>query len=330
MRTLNDRIDFLRSRANGFSRRLRNPLTEFLGKDGRHYQIIYLVLFLSYGLFFLDWEPEIFKFGIAIGACLVFQAIGIALTTRNFTSLKSALISSLSLCLMFKANEWYTIVLAAFLTIGSKYLIRYQKKHIFNPTNFGIIVAILLSGDAWISPGQWGSNAIWLFFIGITGCIVLFRVGRLDTSFSFLLVFAGLQWIRNVWYLGWGMDYFFHQLSSGTLLLFTFFMITDPVTTPNAPKARIIWASLIGILAFGLTNWFYVHTAPIWALFIFSFFTPLFDRIFLHKRFTWLKAPELKPQRSKPQTSDALHLQPRKAVSPNYKIINVDLQANQN
>ncbi|MBL4716190.1 MAG: RnfABCDGE type electron transport complex subunit D [Bacteroidia bacterium] len=258
-----------------------------LQKDGRHPQILYLTTFLIYGIIALGWEIEITRYIITIVTCLICQAVGIHFTTKKYNGLKSALITALSLCLMFKANLIITIILAAVLSIGSKYFIRINNKHIFNPSNFGIIATILLTNDAWVSPGQWGSDALQLFYLGIAGFFVLFRVGRINTSLSFLATFIGLQFTRQVIYMGWPVDHFFHSLTSGTLLLFTFFMITDPVTTPNAPKARIIWAGTIGVLAFLLTNWFYVHTAPLWALFIISPLTVLLNKIFIHKKFSW-------------------------------------------
>ena len=259
-----------------------------LQKDGRHPQILYLTTFLIYGIIALGWEVEVTRYIITILTCLISQAVAIHFTTKKYRGLKSALITALSLCLMFKANLIITIILAAALSIGSKYFIRFNNKHIFNPSNFGIIATIILTNDAWVSPGQWGSDAVWLFYLGIAGFFVLFRVGRMDTSLSFLATFIGLQFIRQVIYMGWPLDHFFHSLTSGTLLLFTFFMITDPVTTPNAPIARIIWAGTIGVLAFLLTNWFYVHTAPLWALFIISPLTVLLDKLFVHKKFNWL------------------------------------------
>ena len=54
-------------------------------------------------------------------------------------------------------------VLASFIAIGSKFLLKYNGKHIFNPANIGIIATILITKNAWISPGQWGSNIILLF-----------------------------------------------------------------------------------------------------------------------------------------------------------------------
>ena len=56
-------------------------------------------------------------------------------------------------------------LLAAFLTVVSKYILRFNQKHIFNPSAFGIVATLLLTKDAWLSPGQWGSNAVIFFFV---------------------------------------------------------------------------------------------------------------------------------------------------------------------
>ena len=133
-------------------------------------------------------------------------------------------------------------LLAAFLTVASKYTLRFNKKHVFNPSAFGIIATILITKDAWLSPGQWGSNAVIFFGVVTFGTIVVTRVQKLDVSLAFLLTFIGLLYWRQVYVLGWPMDYFIHSVSTGSLLLFTFFMISDPRTSPNHPFARIIWA----------------------------------------------------------------------------------------
>lgn len=256
-------------------------------KDARYYQITYLLCFLCYGIAVLDWDADVYKFIATFAACIIAQVIGVYFTTKDYSSVKSALISAFSLCLMLKVNLVLTVVIAAFLSISSKFLIRYKGKHIFNPTNFGIIATILLTGDAWISPGQWGSDGLLLFLIGSCGLIVLLKVRKLDTAVAFFLTFCGLNFIRSILYQGWPLDFFTHQLTSGTLLLFTFFMITDPVSTPSSPKARIIWASMVGILAFFLSYKFFIHGAPVWALFMLSPLTPLFDKLFKNEKFKW-------------------------------------------
>lgn len=263
------------------------PPIQFMKKDGRHPQIIFQVIFLVYGMFALGWDADLFDFFVAISACLFVQALCALIWKRPMNSLKSSLISSLSLCLMFKANIVWTIVLCAALTIGSKFILKWDKKHFFNPTNFGIVVTIFLTGDAWVSPGQWGSNFLLMVLLCVGGFSVLFNVGRLDSSLAFLGAFSGLTFVRTVLYQGWELDVFFHHLSSGTLLLFAFFMITDPMTTPNHRIARIIWAGLVGVVSFIMTAWFQVYTAPIYALFFVSPLTVLLDKLFKHERFSW-------------------------------------------
>lgn len=286
-----------------------SPFLQFFKQDARHFQIVYLSIFLIYGIFWLGWAGQHFEsvtqYLLIIGVCLIAQAIGIHFTTKDFRGLKSALITALGLCLLCKANSSWTLVLAAATAIGGKYLIRYKGKHVFNPANMGIIMAIIISGlvnfsqydrfvpDAWVSPGQWGSDVIMLFVLGAMGSIVLLRVGRLDTSLAFIGTFASLVILRDMVYLGetdWRIP--FHTLTNGSLLLFTFFMITDPVTTPNAKWARIAWAVAIAVISFGLTIDAFsldvrVHAAPIYTLFALAPITALLDRYFKGKRFSW-------------------------------------------
>jgi len=199
----------------------------------------------------------------------------------------SVMISAMSLCLLLKTNDWYISLLAAFLTVASKYLFRINKKHIFNPSAFGIVASIYLTNDAWLSPGQWGSNAVIFFFVVTLGTIVVTRVQKLDVSLAFLLTFAGLLFWRQVYVLGWPMDYFIHSVSTGSLLLFTFFMISDPKTSPNHPLARIFWAVLIAIVSFYLAVFKWKYNTPVWVLIIAAPLVPLLDKIFRARLFEW-------------------------------------------
>ena len=149
---------------------------------------------------------------------------------------------------------------------------------------------MLLTHKAWISPGQWGSDAMLLFIVGLLGLAVLLRVKRLDTALAFFGTFCALSFSRSVIYQGWPLDFFFHQFTSGTLLLFTFFMITDPVSTPSNKIARIVWAVLVGALAFYLQAFKWVNGAPVWALFFLSPLTILFDKLFKGELFSWKKS----------------------------------------
>jgi Na+-transporting NADH:ubiquinone oxidoreductase subunit NqrB len=178
------------------------------------------------------------------------------------------------------------MAIAGCLAIASKFLFRTQGKHFFNPANFGIISALILTHDAWVSPGQWGADWWYLLLFVGAGGIIVKRVGRWDTSATFLGAHIGLEILRNIW-VGWSWDVLQHQLMNGSLLLFAFFMITDPRSIPNATTSRIIWSVSLAILTFILQHTFYITIAVFWSLFILSPVTIVLDTIWSAPRFSW-------------------------------------------
>jgi Na+-translocating ferredoxin:NAD+ oxidoreductase RnfD subunit len=266
--------------------------------DPRYFQVIFQAIFLSYGIFYLGWRADWLHYAITIAGCLLFQyVVDSAISRRIMTPQEfnrwgfSVLISAMSLCLLLKTNHWYTSLLAALLTVASKYVFRSNHKHIFNPSAFGIVATIFLTNDAWLSPGQWGSNAVIFFSVGTLGTIVVTRVQKLDISLAFLLTFVGLLYWRQVYILGWPIDYFIHSVSTGSLLLFTFFMISDPRTSPNHGAARIIWAILIAAVSFYLAAFRWKYNTAIWVLVAAAPMVPLLDKLFKGEIFHWTSAP---------------------------------------
>src|SRR5258705_8608162 len=262
--------------------------------DPRYFQVVFQAVFLSYGILFLHWNADWQHYIISIGGCLFFQYAADSIRSKRFLKPNefdrwgfSVLISAMSLCLLLKTNNWYVSLFASFFTVASKYILRFNKKHIFNPSAFGIVATILLTKDAWLSPGQWGSNAVIFFGVITFGTIVVTRVQKLDISLAFLLTFIGLLYWRQVYVLGWPMDYFIHSVSTGSLLLFTFFMISDPRTSPNHPVARIIWAILIAAVAFYLAAFKWKYNTPVWVLVAAAPLVPILDKIFKAKEFHW-------------------------------------------
>jgi len=266
--------------------------------DPRYFQVLFQLLFLSYGLSFLGWTADWVHYLISIGGALAFNYLAEGWRKKAWPAFcdwsswgLSALISAMSLCLLLKTGHWYTSLLAAFLAVASKYILRIRGKHIFNPSAFGIVATLLLTKDAWLSPGQWGNDAV-LFFLAITfGTIVVTRVQKLDTSLAFLLTFLVLTWWRQVVILGWPLDYFLHSITTGSLLLFTFFMISDPRTSPDHPFARILWASLIAAAAFYLAAFKWKYNTSIWVLAAAAPLVPVLDRIFKARPFEWTSSP---------------------------------------
>jgi Na+-transporting NADH:ubiquinone oxidoreductase subunit NqrB len=266
-------------------------------QDARDYQILFLSLFLLLGVATRDWTLRLDLILLAIATCCTAQLLLSSLWPRYQyinkekppspqPSFRSALITALGLSLLLRSEHSTTIILAGTLAILSKFIFQFERKHFFNPANFGIISALVLTKDAWVSPGQWGDDWWYaLIFLGAGG-MVLKRVGRWDTTAAFLGSYAFLEAIRNLW-LGWTWDVFFHRLMSGSLLLFALFMITDPRTIPNARMGRLIWAISIAILTFILRNQFFIPTAVFWALFALSPLTLILDKIWSAPRFYW-------------------------------------------
>jgi Na+-transporting NADH:ubiquinone oxidoreductase subunit NqrB len=274
---------------------LRAALQSF-PKDARHYQISFLLLFLFTGIFSLKWPIDPNQIFITFFIALIVQTFGIIFLKLPITSLKSAFISSLSLCLLFRCDQYIIIALAALITIASKFVFRAQGKHFFNPANIGICATILLTGQGWISPGQWGSDGLWLFVVGILGFLVVTKANRMELAISFLVGYGGAQIIRMYFYQGWPADALTHLFTNGALLLFTFFMVTDPASTPTHKTVRIIWALAVGLLAFYLQAYKWVNGSPIWALFILSPLTPLLDYLFKGEKFQWTKSDQSSTQ----------------------------------
>jgi enediyne biosynthesis protein E5 len=264
-------------------------------KDARYFQILFQSIFLSYGIFFLHWQNESWLYLTYFITSIVTQFLCELAFGKNGSSflisfkkgIPSVLISSFGLSLLLKTNFWWVAVFAAFVSILSKYIIRINGKHIFNPSALGIVAAILLTGKAWVSPGQWGSGMVILFAVLCLGFIVVTKVQNLSASLSFLGIFAGLIFMRQIIYLGWPMDYFLQTISTGSLLLFSFFMITDPKTTPNHNIAKIIWCATIAAVAFYLATFKFINAAPIFVLVFAQPLVPLLDKLFKGKSFQW-------------------------------------------
>jgi Na+-translocating ferredoxin:NAD+ oxidoreductase RnfD subunit len=270
---------------------------QMLRLDPRYFQVIFQAIFLSYGILILGWKADWQHISISIAGCILFQYAADSIKANRFMKPRefdrwgfSVLISAMSLCLLLKTNSWQISLLAAFLTVVSKYIFRWNQKHIFNPSAFGIVACLFLTDDAWLSPGQWGSDTVLFFTVITLGTIVVTRVQKLDISLAFLITFTGLLYWRQVYVLGWPMDHFIHSVSTGSLLLFTFFMISDPRTSPNHPVARIVWAVLIAFIAFYLAAFKWKYNTPIWILVAAAPLVPVLDKLFKAKVFTWSPA----------------------------------------
>jgi Na+-transporting NADH:ubiquinone oxidoreductase subunit NqrB len=254
--------------------------------DPRLYQIGVLASLLVYGIGWLDFDITPWRAALLLLTVVATQAVGDRLEGRRQVNVRSALISGLSLCLLLRTNRTDMAVLAAVLTIAAKFVIRYRGKHILNPTNGGLVGMLLLTDQVWVSPGQWGSIAVFAFLMACLGSVVVNRASRSDVTFAFIAFYCALLFGRSV-YLGEPLDIPLHRLQSGALLLFTFFMISDPKTTPDSRAGRMVFAALVACGAWYVQFRLFRTNGLLWSLAACSLMVPLIDRLLPASRYAW-------------------------------------------
>jgi Na+-transporting NADH:ubiquinone oxidoreductase subunit NqrB len=260
-------------------------------KDPRTYQIAALSLLLLYGMTQLGFEVTPTQAALILGTALAAQWVWSRLRNIRFDP-RSAAISGLSLCLLLRSGSLILLVAAALIAVSSKFVIRVRGKHVFNPTNGAIVALMLMTDQVWVSPGQWGNVAFFAFLITCLGGLVVNRASRSDVTYAFILFYCALMIGRSL-YVGEPMTIPLHRLENGALLLFTFFMISDPKTTPDTRSGRILFA---GLVAFGAWYWQFrlFHTnGLLWSLAAFSLLVPLIDMLLRGGRYDWSQARQL-------------------------------------
>jgi Na+-transporting NADH:ubiquinone oxidoreductase subunit NqrB len=261
-------------------------ILKWLTRDPRHYQIAVLSGLLSYGLIRLDFEITALRAALILLSSLLVQLACSRIWKVPFFDPRSALISGLSLCLLLRTNSPALVLLVVIVTIASKFLVRFKGKHLFNPTNFGIVAAMLATGDVWVSPGQWGNVAFFGFLMACLGGLVVNRAARSDVTFAFIVCYMALVFGRSIW-VGEPMTIPVHRLESGALLLFTFFMISDPRTTPDSRAGRILFAALVAFTAWYIQFRLFRTNGLLWSLALWSAIVPIIDWLLPGSRYNW-------------------------------------------
>jgi len=265
-------------------------------QDPRLYQIAVLSSLLGYGMVWLDFDIAIPRVALLLGSVLATQALGDWLTARrlglcrSIVNYRSALISGLSLCLLLRTNYPELAVLAAVLTIAGKFLVRCRGKHLFNPTNGGLVAMLLLTNQVWVSPGQWGAAPALGVLFACVGMVVVNRASRSDVTLAFLVFFCALMFGRSI-YLGEPMAIPIHRLESGVLLLFAFFMISDPKTTPESRAGRMLFAGLVAFGAWYVQFRMFRTNGLLWSLAACSITVPWIDWLLPGASYTWPSRP---------------------------------------
>ena len=160
---------------------------------------------------------------------------------------------------------WWVFAGTAAVALLSKYVIQFRGRHFFNPSNIGLVLCFLLLGPELADPLEfwWGPLSAWLVLalaiIIAGGFAILLRLHLLGIALGFWVTFtAGLAVLAASghemtarWNLGPVSDWYFWQVLafSPEILVFLFFMITDPKTIPESRTGRLAYAVSIGLLA---------------------------------------------------------------------------------
>ena len=181
---------------------------------------------------------------VAIG-CGLDVALHALLRKRELIVPLSAYISSISIAILLNfAHDYAVLALPIFLSIGSKYLFTFDGKHHYNPSLFGVVLTLLFAGNL-ISAApayQWGGTlAISTFIVTLALAGFVFRIGRGWLIASFLITYV-LQTGLRAWIMRAHLPpemLFLGTLTAPPFFLFTFFMLTDPRTSPRTRGAQI-------------------------------------------------------------------------------------------
>jgi Na+-transporting NADH:ubiquinone oxidoreductase subunit NqrB len=217
---------------------------------------------LSFG-FLESWS----RTALAIATAIAVEMILGRVFTGRWPHLASAYVSGISVGILVRSPEYWPYALCAAISITSKYLIRVDGRHIFNPSNLGMVAMLVLAADtvAGLSV-QWGNNLLPLLAVWCFGAAIIASLGRFHITFTYVAAFVlfsvvrarvtGHPWLSEV-----------APITGPMYQLFIFFMITDPKTTVRPKWAQALVAFLVAAVEALLRLMEFVH-APYYALFL--------------------------------------------------------------
>jgi hypothetical protein len=185
--------------------------------------------------------------------------------TAAIDFLLSAHISGLAVAmLLYSGDRLWPIAFAAAVAIGSKYIFRAPapgggSRHFLNPSNFGITMTLLLFTYVGLAqPYMFTENlnriGAWVL-PAVLVCAGTFLNGRFTRKLPLIAGWVGgfgLQALVRWWLTGNLPFGELIPLTGVALLLFTFYMVTDPATTPVQPRRQFAFgvavAAVYGVL----------------------------------------------------------------------------------
>ena len=263
------------------------------------------------GVTALGFQVSVPQILAAIVACALIEVGWTLYQTGNLVWPASALLTGSGIALILRVvgtesgdywswRGWYLFAAVGALALFTKYVVRYHGTHVFNPSNVALVAVFLLMGSSRVEPLDfwWAPLDGWM----LAAYAVILAGGLLITSRMGLLPMAGAFWVTLVAGLGllavsghcitarWalqpvcGSEFWWVLATSPEILIFLFFMITDPKTIPAGRVARVVFAVGIALLCTLLiapqTTEFGAKVALLAGLVLMSPLRRFFDRYF--------------------------------------------------
>ncbi|MGC2403640.1 MAG: RnfABCDGE type electron transport complex subunit D [Acidobacteriaceae bacterium] len=224
--------------------------------------LILLVGQLSYGIL-----ESYTRTLLAIVTSLLAELILSRIYFGKWPNLASAYITGISVGILVRSPAFWPYALCALISIMSKYVLRVHGRHIWNPSNFGIVAMfVLASGTVAGLSIQWGNFVGPMIVIWTLGSAIIWRVRRIHICATYVASFFLFALVRS-WITGdpWRSE--ISPITGPMYQLFIFFMITDPKTTvrSKAGQCLVAFAVAAAEMVFRLHQAVY---APFYALFL--------------------------------------------------------------
>lgn len=223
---------------------------------------ILLVGHLSYGIL-ESYKKTVLAIVVAIIAELILGRIFFG----KWLNLASAYITGISVGILVRSPAYWPYALCSAISIMSKYVLRVKNRHIWNPSNFGIAVLLLLAPETMaVLSIQWGNNKWPIIVIWILGSIIIWRARRFHICVTYVAFFFVFAFLRSA-ITGHPWQAEVAPITGPMYQLFVFFMITDPKTTVRTKVGQCVVAFFVAAAEFVLRLDEVVY-APIFALFL--------------------------------------------------------------
>ena len=204
---------------------------------------------------------------LAISTAIIVELVIVRALYGKWPHLASAYVSGISVGILVRSPAFWPYALCSAISITSKYVLRVQGRHIWNPTNFGIVAMLLLAPDTVASLSvQWGNNLLPMVVVWVFGAVILRMVGRLHITLTYVASFLLCAVVRAA-VTGHPFLSEVAPITGPMYQLFIFFMITDPKTTVGPKWAQALVAFLVAAVEAIFRLLEFVH-APFYALFV--------------------------------------------------------------